>query len=170
MTGYKRLFIDYGRCIGCENCASVCRFLRNADGMYMVRTKEGLTAPIYCRHCKKPACIKACPYGSLTKDPLGAVIQNKLICAGCETIDCFAACPFGAIFCTGKAVPVTKCDLCVRRRADGLEPACAEMCPTGAIRLVRHEDVADLRSEESIAARKRLVCHINPSPERRAGI
>ena len=36
---------------------------------------------------------------------------------------------------------IVKCELCAHRLADGLEPACTDVCPTGAVIFGRREDL-----------------------------
>ena len=169
MNKTKRLYIDYSVCIGCETCEAVCSFLYNAPRIHMVRTSEGLMAPVYCRHCRKPACVRACPADALTKLPDGTVQLNPLACVECRSIACFSACPFGAMFCSSKGAPVYKCDLCAKRRERGLEPACMEMCPAGAIKFVTESEIADLQDKISMEIGKMVICHINVRPEKGEG-
>ncbi len=39
--------------------------------------------PILCRQCKKPKCVEVCPTGSLTQTEDGVVILDKSKCTGC---------------------------------------------------------------------------------------
>jgi hypothetical protein len=66
------------------------------------------------------------------------------------------ACPFdGPKFEFTKAVPyIRKCSFCAERQANGLPPACAEVCPSGALTFGR-------RSELLEEARKRIYEHPN---------
>ena len=47
---------------------------------------------------------------------------------------------------------VTKCDLCLPRLEDGLEPACVGACPTHAI-TVEKVDVAAWRADHAVGRR-----------------
>ncbi len=132
----------------------------------------GFSVPTQCRQCEDAPCANACPNGSIyEKDD--AIYINKDTCIGCKT--CMLACPFGALTLveylgnSGEKViqpglqtsdsrnqlsaktklVVQKCDLC-SERTNGCGPACVQMCPTGALRIVESESI-----EEAIA-KKRL--------------
>jgi Fe-S-cluster-containing dehydrogenase component len=84
-------------------------------------------------HCIDPACASACPARALEKSKAGPVTYNGSRCLGCRY--CMMACPFEVPkFEYTKAVPyVKKCSFCAERQAQGLMPACAEVCPSGAL-------------------------------------
>jgi Fe-S-cluster-containing dehydrogenase component len=165
MAQGSRLFIDYSKCIGCETCEAVCKFTHGMPRIHMTRTREGLMVPLYCQHCDKPACVRACPHGALEKDEQGAVLQNLDVCATCTSKDCLDACPFGAVFCTGTATSVLKCDMCAERRSRGLGPACVAMCPCEAILHVDRDRAKTLQTPEAAQAFKRVIEHIKPPKE-----
>lgn len=104
--------------------------------------------PLNCQHCEEPACAKVCPVGATYKDPeTGVVRQDGNKCIGCRM--CMAACPYTGIrsfnweepkYLLGFAVggagapehqkhTVEKCTMCGHRLAEGLAPACMELCP-----------------------------------------
>lgn len=110
-----------------------------------------------CMHCLEPACVSACLVEALVRTPEGAVVYDAKRCIGCRY--CMLACPFGVpTFEWKQTVPfVRKCTFCADRRAGarpprtlngqplgaptterhavaGKQPACAQVCPTGAIR------------------------------------
>jgi len=82
-----------------------------------------------CFHCEEPWCVAACPTGAMqrrAKD--GIVFVEQDLCIGCKS--CITACPWGVPQWnpeTGKAV---KCDYCMDRVDQGLEPACVSKCIT----------------------------------------
>lgn len=158
----KILFIDYSRCIGCETCESACRFVHGSPRINMTRTRGGIMAPVYCRHCENAACVKGCTRGALMKSADGSVLLNPVLCAGCETKNCILACPFGGIFCTGLDDAVAKCDLCLRRRGMGMPPACVELCPCGAMHYVTRAEAEELSTPEYEAAHKMVMDHVRP--------
>jgi formate dehydrogenase iron-sulfur subunit len=88
-----------------------------------------------CLHCGNPACVDVCPTGALKQDPrFGMVTVEPGLCNGCGY--CAQFCPFGIprldtdlLSGEGKAY---KCNLCQDRVSNGLPPACAKTCPSGA--------------------------------------
>ena len=78
-------------------------------------------------------------------DPEAPVLVDQGKCIGCEF--CVQVCPFGVIRVASDGKAIIKCDLCVSRLAQGLEPACVASCP---VRALAFEET----KEE--AARKRL--------------
>lgn len=164
-TDTRTLYIDYSKCIGCETCESVCKFLYTQPRIVMIRTLEGLMVPLYCRHCETPHCMKVCRYGALNRDDAGAVILSPLNCRACSTKNCILGCPYGGMLATGEGIGVNKCDLCAGRRKAGELPACVEMCPCGAIMYVEREQIAALQSDASRAAEARVLAHIRPKAE-----
>ena len=87
-----------------------------------------------CQHCERPACVRACPVNpkAITKHPQTGVVEiNESLCTGCG--ECVVACPYGAMGYDQIDHHAVKCDLCSARREDGLRPACATVCPAGAI-------------------------------------
>ena len=97
-----------------------------------------------CKHCTHAACLDVCPTGALFRTEFGTVVVQQDICNGCGY--CVPACPFGVIDRREREdVPVIqsedvagigtthKCTLCYDRLKDGMEPACAQACPTKSI-------------------------------------
>ncbi len=162
MQEQKTLFVDYSKCIGCETCEAVCRFLHDTPRIAMSRTIEGEIVPLYCQHCENAACQRVCKRGAISRDSCGAVLHDPMRCRGCETKDCLIACPYAAFFATCKGVAVAKCDLCKKRRAEGVLPACVEMCPCDAIKYVDRENITSLKTSASEEAFKRVMAHIRP--------
>ncbi len=108
--------------------------------------------PILCNHCEEPACVTACPNEAIKKRPDGIVYVDAEECSGAKC--CVSACPYGAIFYPSednlfyfgtttdlekyhsskrvKFPAAMKCDFCMKRVDQGLEPACVITCPSGA--------------------------------------
>jgi formate dehydrogenase iron-sulfur subunit len=84
-----------------------------------------------CKHCTHAACLDVCPTGALFRTEFGTVVVQEDICNGCGY--CVPACPFGVIDQRHADGRVWKCTLCYDRLHVGLEPACAQACPTKSI-------------------------------------
>jgi len=162
MDDGKTLSIDYSKCIGCETCEYVCRFVNDMPRIHMIRAASGFMAPLYCRHCAEPNCAKVCKRGAIVRDRDGAMVLDPMLCRGCESRQCMLACPYMAIFETDKGVTVVKCDLCASRRQRGKRPACAEMCPCGAIHYVTRDEAQALVDAPAEEAEKRVLDFLRP--------
>ncbi len=157
-----RLYMDYSKCIGCETCEQVCAFVHGKARIHMTRTVDGVMMPLYCQHCDSPQCVKACANDALYKDDSGAVRLNPLRCVYCRTRDCVTACPFGAVFITGPDQPIVKCDMCAKRRKQGMAPVCVVMCPCQAISYVDRESLSEVQTPESKKAFRKVIDHLKP--------
>lgn len=132
---------DEKRCTACGACAVACMDQRNVDVsarrpyrvVYEEEWADGLPRCVSsaCRHCARPLCAEACPEGVFRRDgELGLVLYDNSRCTGCGA--CAAACPFDALSFDFEG-RVDKCDGCAQRLRAGLAPACAAVCPTGAL-------------------------------------
>ena len=112
--------------------------------------ERGRPVPTYvkiqCMHCQDPACVSACVTGALTKKENGAVHYDVSKCIGCRY--CMLACPFQipAYEYNDPVTPrVRKCSFCFDRLVnEGLQPACASICPEEAITFGRRNDLLEL--------------------------
>jgi Fe-S-cluster-containing dehydrogenase component len=156
----KGVLVDTTRCIGCRACEAACAeanhlgepALSGDDRIFETRrvtdqrtltvvNRFDTTNPDHvaqfiktqCMHCVDPACATACPARALEKTALGPVTYTGNRCLGCRY--CMVSCPFDVPkFEYEKAVPyVRKCSFCAERQAEGLAPACTEVCPSGAL-------------------------------------
>jgi formate dehydrogenase iron-sulfur subunit len=84
-----------------------------------------------CKHCADSPCHDACPTGAIVYTEYGGVFIQSDICVGCSS--CVTACPFGVITRSEIDGHAHKCTMCYDRLRDGLPPACAQACTTGAI-------------------------------------
>jgi anaerobic dimethyl sulfoxide reductase subunit B len=111
-----------------------------------------------CMHCGDAPCIAVCPNRALSKSPENGVVEvNKDLWIGCHT--CATACPFGAPqFPEGSFM--RKCDFCVARVTQGLEPACVRTCPTKALGF---GPIGKLTKEKAKAASTKIVLSFNPN-------
>ena len=93
------------------------------------------TVTTACHHCVDPACLNGCPVLAYEKDPVTGIVRHlDDQCIGCSY--CVLKCPYDAPKFNARLGIVRKCDLCHSRLAEGEAPACAQACPTHAIRIV----------------------------------
>lgn len=86
--------------------------------------------PKMCNHCAKSPCVQVCPVGATYESPEGVVLVDEKYCIGCRY--CIQACPYGCRYLHPEKQTADKCTLCYHRLKKGLNPACFEVCPTGA--------------------------------------
>ena len=154
---FTGMLFDATLCVGCRACEAACaetngnpappaedavletRRDTSTDAFTVVNrfaSPTGAGEPVHvrrqCMHCNQPACASACLVKALEKTKEGAVVYNKDRCMGCRY--CMIACPFDVPkYEYSSASPyVRKCTFCAERQQQGLKPACAEACPTGA--------------------------------------
>ena len=153
------MVIDLNICIGCNACTMACKaehatppgiffskVLEKEVGKYPAARRIFL--PVLCNHCGNPACMEVCPTGATSKRDDGIVLVDYDLCIGCRS--CMEACPYGprsfykeqdTYYAEGKTrfeeskqrYPegvVMKCNFCVDRVDQGLDPACVVTCPT----------------------------------------
>jgi formate dehydrogenase beta subunit len=175
------LLYDATKCIGCKSCSVACKEANDlpADGtefgggLYDAptslneRTKsviqlvrdEGQSAFVkkQCMHCVDPGCVTACMLGAMSKDPVtGVVSWDGKTCIGCRY--CQQGCPFNVAkfeWENSLKPKIVKCELCRHRLAKGQQPACAEVCPRGAIVYGKRADLLD-EAHKRIAAQPNL--------------
>ena len=139
-----RVFLlDLNRCTGCQACRLACSIENQLGEESSWRTVYTFNAPgrpqvprfhlsLACHHCADPACLRCCPARAYTMDgSTGAVLVNPDHCIGCRY--CTWACPYDAPCYLPAAGTIAKCTLCHHRLAEGSSPACAALCPTGAL-------------------------------------
>ena len=85
-----------------------------------------------CKHCEVAGCMEACPTGALVRTEFGGVFLQPDVCNGCGY--CVVACPFGVVERNEDDGRVFKCTFCYDRQKMGLQPACAQACPTESIK------------------------------------
>lgn len=165
------MLVDTTLCLGCRACEAACAEANKLpdppadEAVFDKPRKTSTTAltvvtrfenprnekdPRYvkrqCMHCVEPACASACPVRALDKLPFGPVTYHPERCMGCRY--CMVACPFEVPrYEYEKALPtVKKCTFCAARQEKGLLPACASVCPSGALKFgKRGELVAEAR-------------------------
>ena len=141
--------VDTRVCVGCKACVLACKG-ENAvpDGSsraWVVEEVRGTYPALAmeirserCNHCTDAPCVKACPTGASHVAEGGTVLVTHSKCSGCKA--CIAACPYDARFVHPGGY-VDKCTFCAHRTEKGLAPACAGVCPTGALTFGDRNDV-----------------------------
>ncbi len=140
MSNYH-LFQDTRKCINCKSCEVVCKANKSLPhGPKPCQVVEvgprwtgGVPRMSYifmpCFHCENPWCVGACPTHAMQiREVDGIVWVDKELCVGCKA--CVKACPWGAPQWNPKEKKIVKCDYCMDRVDQGLEPACVTVCTT----------------------------------------
>lgn len=162
MTTKKAMLIDLTLCVGCNACQEACKTENGLpEGEEPTLSATAYTAleqhgdDVFvrrmCQHCLEPSCVSVCPVGAFTKTAAGPVLYDESKCIGCRY--CIQACPFQVprYEWSSNYPRVQKCRFCADRIAKGLQPACAEACPTGATKF-GDRDVLIREAYERIAA------------------
>jgi formate dehydrogenase iron-sulfur subunit len=172
------MLIDISRCVGCGNCQRSCN---EANGLnptldqmnelsaetftYLQRfdVAEGVTRWVkrQCMHCLDPGCASACPVSALHKTPEGPIAYRPQRCLGCRY--CMVSCPFGVPrfeWQDGLTPEIRKCMFCIDRLREGGQPACAENCPSGALKFGRRDDLLREAHARLAAAPGHYVSHV----------
>ena len=123
--------------------------------------------PRLCEHCLNPACVAACPSGSIYKrEEDGIVLIDQDKCRGWRM--CVSACPYKKIYYNWQSGKAEKCTFCYPRIEAGEPTVCSETC-VGRIRYLgvllydadRIEEAASAESEQDLY-RKQLDIFLNP--------
>jgi Fe-S-cluster-containing dehydrogenase component len=179
------MLVDTTLCAGCRACEAACaeanrlpapsvdeavlkgRRETSPDAFTVVndfgpigKGGEERFAKRQCMHCVEPACASACPVRALDKTREGPVIYRGERCMGCRY--CMVACPFEIPkYQYDKAVPlVRKCTFCAGRQAQGKKPACAEVCPTGALSFGKRGALVELAKYRVYRTPEKYYHHI----------
>jgi formate dehydrogenase iron-sulfur subunit len=153
------MLIDISRCVGCGNCQRSCSQANKLDptqdqlGDLSAQTftalqrfdlSGGVTRWVkrQCMHCLDAGCASACPVSALYRTPEGPIAYRPQRCLGCRY--CMVSCPFGVPrfeWQNGLTPEIRKCMFCIERQRDGKLPACAENCPSGALKFGKRDDL-----------------------------
>ncbi|HZP61382.1 MAG TPA: DmsC/YnfH family molybdoenzyme membrane anchor subunit [Opitutaceae bacterium] len=138
--------VDLDACSGCKACVAACHSLNGLDEHETWRDTGLLVGgdeshpfqqivTTACHHCADPACLHGCPVLAYEKDPLTGIVRHlDDQCIGCTY--CVLKCPYDVPKYNPARGIVRKCDMCQSRLAHAEAPACAQACPTHAIRIV----------------------------------
>jgi formate dehydrogenase iron-sulfur subunit len=134
--------VDLEKCSGCKACVAACHSLNGLDETETWRSVGLLVGPpsvqqhvtTACHHCVDPACLNGCPVLAYDKDPVTGIVRHlDDQCIGCQY--CVMKCPYEVPQYSKRLGIVRKCDMCYHRLAVGEAPACAQACPSEAIRI-----------------------------------
>jgi Fe-S-cluster-containing dehydrogenase component len=124
------------------------RYIKTGEGIYVDSPNGGMNgfeeaedriknnvlkswfAPKMCNHCHNPPCVQVCPVGATFATEEGFVLVDDKHCIGCAS--CVQGCPYGSRFMNPHTKVADKCTWCYHRVKRGQQPACVEVCPTGA--------------------------------------
>ncbi len=133
--------IDTRLCVGCNACVVACsaenKVPETVARCWTAQVQGGLFPNLWvetrserCNHCTNAPCVDACPTRASHYEEGGIVVVTKEKCIGCKT--CILACPYDVRYVHPEG-HVEKCTFCIHRVREGKVPACASVCPTGAI-------------------------------------
>jgi len=130
--------VDMGKCIGCQMCTMDCA-AHHAD------PKDG---PIVYPHS----------WDLLPEAKVSLEVDGP----------CLLTCPFAWISMDKEGGAAQKCDTCVERFEEGIDPVCVQICPRGALSVKRiPESIAEVRKTtagmmlRSREEKKRLFTLVN---------
>jgi formate dehydrogenase iron-sulfur subunit len=138
--------VELDSCTGCKSCVAACHALNGLDDdeawrdvglLVSTEPRHPFTQTVTtaCHHCSDPACLNGCPVLAYEKDPVTGIVRHlDDQCIGCSY--CILKCPYDVPKYNQRLGIVRKCDMCHGRLAHGEAPACAQACPTHAIRIV----------------------------------
>jgi carbon-monoxide dehydrogenase iron sulfur subunit len=166
----KVIVINIERCMGCHSCELACAVAHSASrdmkqaiqnnekpgSRITVEAYENKAIPIHCYHCEVATCMMVCPSGAIhRKSEREPVLLDTEKCIGCKM--CIQACPVGMIILNPEGKGVLKCDLCVERLDEGLQPACVYACPSKALLFVEDSEINRLKRKK--VARALVLMH-----------
>jgi len=141
------------KCVGCHACVVACHIENQSIQSIPWReintfNQSGFPdIPLFhhslaCNHCENAPCMTNCPALAYSKDQVtGAIVHFAEKCIGCKY--CTWACPYDAPKFNTKTRIIEKCTFCNHRIVDKLKPACANLCPTGALDFIdKPEDLS----------------------------
>ncbi len=178
----KSFLIDTTLCTACRGCQVACKQWHDLPaeetvnrGSYqnpedlsfetykLVRMKEEIVDgrlrwlffPDQCRHCIEPPCRDAAgdPAAIFSDAATGAVLYT----ANTKRLDreeIIESCPYNIPRASSDGV-LAKCDMCLDRVQNGLEPACVKVCPTGAMSFGERDEITAKAKTHLAGAKKK---------------
>ena len=170
----KAFFIDTLVCTACRGCQVACKQWHDLPaeettntGSYqnppdlsfstykLVRMREEsindkltwLFFPEQCRHCTEAPCLETAgePTAIFQDSATGAIIYTANT-KGLDADGIIESCPYNV---PRKAEDGTlaKCDMCLDRVQNGLQPACVKTCPTGAMNFGDRDEMLEMAND-----------------------
>lgn len=139
----NHFIFDKNKCVGCEACVVACvneNGFQSPSQWRTISSSNTMKTPglplfyfsMACNHCEDAPCMKYCPALAFKRsEQTGAVLHIENHCIGCKY--CTWQCPYDAPKFNPIKGTVEKCTFCESRLIDGQKPACASLCPTGAL-------------------------------------
>lgn len=175
--------VDTTLCTACRGCQVACKqwhdlppeettnrgsYQNPADLSFdtykLVRMKEEiidgqvrwLFFPDQCRHCIEPPCKDTAGDESaiFTNAATGAVIYTANT-KGFDVAEITESCPYNIPRASADGT-LAKCDMCLDRVQNGLQPACVKTCPTGAMSFGKREEILSLANRHLATAKKKF--------------
>jgi Fe-S-cluster-containing dehydrogenase component len=177
------VLVDTTLCVGCRGCEAACAEANGlpppAEGDAVFKEKRDTAQQTFtvvnrfekepgveryvkrqCMHCIAPACASACPVQAMVKLPTGPVVYDASRCMGCRY--CMIGCPFDVpkYEYESNTPRVRKCTFCAKRQAEGKLPACAEVCPSGALLFGKRSELIETAKARIYQNPDRYVHHV----------
>ena len=178
----KSFLIDTTLCTACRGCQVACKQWHdlpaektvnrgsyqnpedlNFDTYKLVRMQEEeidgrlrwLFFPDQCRHCLEPPCRDVAdePKAIFSDSATGAVLYTSYT-RELDGEEIRGACPYNIPRASENGV-IAKCDMCIDRVQNGLQPACVKTCPTGAMSFGERDDILKQAETHLAEARKK---------------
>ena len=145
--------VDAKKCIECRACETACKQWNSVEtgvgvryrrvqisemGVFPQIRMQALT--MACNHCEDALCTKVCPSGAMWRTETGHVVIDREKCLGCY--QCWMFCPYGAPQFNQRTKRMEKCTGCFDRIEAGMTPACASLCPTGALQWGKWDEIS----------------------------
>lgn len=145
MKAQLGFLVDIDKCIGCHSCEMACKSRNQLDPEIRWRKVYPMAGTAFvppersflslaCNHCEKPECLRVCPVRAYTKREDGIVVHNKERCIGCKM--CIMGCPYQVPQYNSITKKVEKCNFCMERLDQGLNPYCVDGCISDAITVI----------------------------------
>jgi len=159
----KVLLIDIDACVRCYSCEVACRQENQllfetksrwcrvfTIGPRKVNEKLHLDfVPVICLQCEDPICAYFCPVDAISRREDGIVIVDEKLCTGCR--QCQYGCPYGAMHFNEITRKAGKCNLCLSRTEEGIEPTCVQHCIGGALRFISLHQLEEIVQGKHLA-------------------